>query len=522
MARLFPPSSTVAPTPTGTPLPLAGATQLTPATKLCLVAGAIAQGHKFVYVRRNDALYEWEEGGLCHKVPARTLQNYARDSWIGALGAFTPGQISDTVEVLKMSTTAELENLSTRYIMMGMDTYWDMQKGMLVRQPEGPVFYKFFDTPTPTKHTPTLPPFTKEQLKVTWDTYERTIDQLEHHGFPMQYDFVKVWANNDHDVYKDMLRSFAYNLLPKKPLGAYVLIGQKRNGKSTFVGLHHMIMGAANTSKVQMAQLGDPHFTTPLFTTLLNAPDEEEEAALYSQSVFKTMCDHGRLDVPVMRSNEPEELVCDFMSFFPMNHLPEFKGSGASACLERCLVLPFNNDLSSSDKDNTNFAQETFTADVMAEFMGTIFGIAHYYTTHEIEFSPAMERERRPLEEDLDSALMYRKKFEEYFDGFSSFKDTYDDYSLWCQTNDVKIKTLKEFKFVFREYRANRLTMRVGNQIVGCYRVPKTGKLVYYDSLHLPEIGEIGAMRIEKNCSVVERLDAYYSNKLKENYGFNF
>lgn len=421
-----------------------------------------------------------------------------------------------------MSTETELENLSTRYIMMGMDTYWDMKDGVLVTKPEGPVFYKFFDTPTPTKHTPSLPPFTDEQLKATWAAYEKTIAMLERGAFPMQYDFVKVWANDNPEVYKDMLRSFAYTLLPKKPLGAYILIGRKRNGKSSFVGLHHMIMGTANTSKVQMAQLGDPHFTTPLFTTLLNAPDEEEESALKAQSVFKTMCDHGRLDVPVMRSNEPEELTCDFMSFFPMNHLPEFKGSGASACLERCLVIPFNNDLSASDKANTNFAEETFTADVMADFMGTVFGIAYYYSRHELEFSPIMAREREPMEEDMDSALLYCNQFEKYFDGFASFKDLYEDYGLWCQTNDVRIKTLKEFKFIFREYRANRSTIRIPRGPISCYRIPKVNRMVYYDELYLPEIGEVGKMRLERNCSVVERLETHYANKLEEFYGFQF
>ena len=345
-----------------------------------------------------------------------------------------------------------------------------------------------------------------------WDTYEEVLDQLNNGVFEERYEFIRTWANGSHDVYMDIMRSIAYCFVKKKPVGSYILVGLRRNGKSSFVGLLHTIFGRENTSDVRLSQLGDPHYVNKLKYTMMNAPDEEDEKAIDAQASFKTIADHGLLTLSVMRSNEPVQVPCNFMCFYPMNHIPDWKGTGAAACMKRSLIIPFYADLSRFDKKNYDFAKETFTADFMCEFMGSVFAYANYYSHHELEFSQTMLSEQETLEEEVDSAVTYRKEFEKYFDGFDTFKTLYQDYINWCKAQDLTISQRSEFKFVFREYNTNRTTLRIGNNLVSGYRIPNVNHSFLWANAHFDEIGSVEWLH-EHNASVVERLDMYFLEK---------
>lgn len=165
-----------------------------------------------------------------------------------------------------------------------------------------------------------------------------------------------------------------------------------------------------------------------------------------------TIADHGLLTLSVMRSNEPLELQCNFMSFFPMNHMPEWKGTGAAACLSRSLVIPFFADLSARDSDNVNFAEATYTSDMLCEFLGEVLALAAYYSTHNLDFSQTMHSQQQGMEETMNSPFIYRDKFSRYFGGFGTMALLYDDYCNWCRDNEYTIVPKKEFKFLWREY----------------------------------------------------------------------
>ena len=202
------------------------------------------------------------------------------------------------------------------------------------------------------------------------------------------------------------------------------------------------------------------------------------------------------------------------MCFYPMNHIPDWKGTGAAACMKRSLIIPFYADLSRFDKKNFDFAKETFTADFMCEFMGSVFAYANYYSRHELEFSGTMLFEQNTLEEEVDSAVTYRKLFEKYFDGFDNLRTLYDDYLFWCKSTDKGISQKKEFKFVFREYFTKRSTYKMGHEIVNGYRLPKPNHLMMHEESSFPECGRLAYLH-EHNASVIERLETYYSEKVE-------
>ncbi len=483
------------------------------ADKYAMTNAAIRQQYDIVRINNNNSYYYKKLGDTVYeRLDDHTLDTMVRDVYLSGFGSAEPKELKDAAEMVKRLTSVEMNEIDNNLWCVTDNSFWDTEAGELTRNPEGYCFRRLFNTRNAGKHVAKIPAFTSEQDQKMWDVYDEVKAQLEAGEFEERYEFIKTWANGSHDVYLDIMRSIAYCFVKKKPVGSYILVGLRRNGKSTFVGLLHTIFGRENTSEVRLSQLGDPHYVNKLKYTMMNAPDEEDEKAIDAQASFKTIADHGFLTLSVMRSNEPIEIPCNFMCFYPMNHIPDWKGTGAAACMKRSLIIPFYADLSKFDKSNYNFAEATFTADMMCDFMGCVFAYAHYYSHHELEFSGTMLSEQETLEEEVDSAVTYRKQFEKYFDGFDTLKTIYQDYCNWCKAQDLTISSRQEFKFVFREYFANRTTTRINDDPVKVYRIPNVNHHIMRDGLNLVEVGKINWLH-EHNASMVERLELYFATR---------
>ena len=478
-----------------------------------MINAAVRQQCDILRVNANNTYYYKTPGSnIYERLTDHKLTTMVRDMYLEGFGSVDAKEVKEASDTVKMMTMEEVDDINNDLWYITPNSYWDTNLGELVKEPAGYCFRKLFDTKNADKHVVQIPEFNEDQERKMWSTYEEVLDQLNNGIFEERYEFIRTWANDNHDVYMDIMRSVAYCFVKKKPVGSYILVGLRRNGKSSFVGLLHTIFGRENTSDVRLSQLGDPHYVNKLKYTMMNAPDEEDEKAMDAQASFKTIADHGLLTLSVMRSNEPIQLPCNFMCFYPMNHIPDWKGTGAAACMKRSLIIPFYADLSRFDKKNYDFAKETFTADFMCDFMGAVFAYATYYSRHELEFSETMLFEQNALEEEVDSAVTYRKLFEKYFDGFDNLRTLYEDYLLWCKSLDKNISQKKEFKFVFREYFAKRSTYKIGNDVVSGYRLTKPNHSMLYEEASYPEIGRLKFLH-EHNASIVERLETYYSIK---------
>lgn len=489
------------------------ATKRKKADKYSITNMAFRQEYDIVRVNANSTYYYRPVGGSVYeRLTDHKLDTIVRDIYISGFGSAEPKELKDAAEMVKRLTVEEVEDLNNDLWYVTPRVYWDTNLGELTDKPRGYCFRKLFNTNYTDKHTVKIPEFNEDQERVLMDTYHEVLDQLNKGVFEERYEFIRTWANGSHDVYMDIMRSIAYCFVKKKPVGSYILVGLRRNGKSSFVGLLHTIFGRENTSDVRLSQLGDPHYVNKLKYTMMNAPDEEDEKAIDAQASFKTIADHGLLTLSVMRSNEPVQVPCNFMCFYPMNHIPDWKGTGAAACMKRSLIIPFYADLSRFDKKNYDFAKETFTADFMCEFMGSVFAYANYYSRHELEFSGTMTSEQETLEEEVDSAVTYRKEFEKYFDGFENMKLLYQDYINWCKAQDLTISQRSEFKFVFREYSSNRTTVTVNGHLLKVYRLSQPNHHILRSGISFKEVGSLDALH-ERNASMVERLNMYFLEK---------
>lgn len=254
-----------------------------------------------------------------------------------------------------------------------------------------------------------------------------------------------TWSNHNVGRTNDLLKAAASFFLKKKPTGAFILVGRRRNGKSTFIDMLSAELGLSNTSTVKLTDFDDAtHFADDLATTLLNAPDDDEDGKedkiLKSQGTFKSITAHGLVSVRRLYSSNPIKLHANWVNIFPMNDIPQWQGSSKEACMKRTLCISFNNDLSRNDKASREFAKETFTPSFYSVLIGVQGAIAHYYASHDLNFSDEMESMREAIKEDIDGEDVFVDRLTTMFSGMTQ-SCVEKEYQVWSSLRHVSYNT---------------------------------------------------------------------------------
>ena len=415
----------------------------------------------------------------------RDLRNMVKDAYAELGIAFTHNKVKNTVETLKEYVDMEQDSINKDLIEVNKGWYWDIEETRLVKHSDKACFIKLFDNSghdvkdkyridpgeivmplVVKKFNDTLKWLETMGGVLPIPTSKAEIQDYIAEGMPElpYFDFIDTWACGNEGVYNDILKASAAVFMKNKPVGAFILTGLMRNGKSTYVKMLHMMLGRANTSSVRLAELHDPHKNLTLLGTLLNAPDEEIEGKDMSEEAtadFKSMAAHEELTLPVMYSAQPQPVSTDFVMFCPMNDDPEWKGNSASACTQRSLIIPFYADLTKFDNNGRDFIEETFTATMFQNLLGVLFAFAHYYKDKKIEFSSTMEKERKTAAEVSDSRVNFANLFCKWFVGYSNENIVYDEYRSWCDYYDYKYTSKRKLMFAIDKVAHGRSRTRI-------------------------------------------------------------
>lgn len=405
------------------------------------------------------------------------------------------------------------------------DRFWNTGNGDLNNRlyPDELCFRRLFNTTKPSRHIVKYPDNTFDEYGDILDEYvDDTFAELTLSKGDLEedddFEFVKTWACGNHGRYMDILRMFATFFMKEKPLGTYILEGNGRNGKSSLIGLIHTLMGTRNTSRLQLAELGNWHKNHCLANTLVNAPDEEKPGTLEDTDLFRTIADHGDIELDVMRGQKPISITCDFQCVSASNHMPEWKGTDAEACIRRARIIPLRADLSANDNKSFNFEEETYTPERMVHFLGVVLGIARYYMDKDFPESDSVAIQRELLQENMISYRLYYQEFCGFFGKYHKLREVYDDYVIWCKDKGFKINKYDEFKEAFNDSR-EKVTSHTDFQVSmsKVYRVSKLTACFYSEWVcpEAPSYGNIAQMH-DAGISVVYLMDSLRERDLKE------
>lgn len=293
------------------------------------------------------------------------------------------------------------------------------------------------------------------------------------------------WAVGDEDTYQDLLYAASTILMSKKPLGAYLLIGVGRNGKSSYLELLNRAFGRDNTANVTLDKLGDWHKLGSLRNALCNLCDESQDGAMTADAIsnFKVVASYGELDTDRMGSNTSERRKINFVNFFSFNMLPNFGTTSTDAVVKRIRPIYFNGDFSNSDMGgHTSFEDRTYTPEFLSRFVGYCMAYAEHYAHNPRPDTKTMIRARNSVAGNIASDILWRKLLT--MGGIVGWQ-TYDlartDYSNFCQINGLDEKVI-DFKDPYWGGMDRRNNTDASGRNRKCYVFKKKSKQ-YIDAL---------------------------------------
>ena len=436
---------------------------------------------KYEFVRLDDNINDTKRASfrLYSKTP--DALNYSRHPLgplkaeiLSTVGVWMQDEEQERVLSTFLSTVPIINGIERRFMAVAPQLYWDSGSQTLVPAvPKGHrCFIRLFDSPERVGGgivSYPLSSFDETFSHLVEEEYNATLSylrSLDHPSFdsiiedmPRDFHFIEEWANDDPGLYWDILTLVATVFMRNKPLGAYFLTGIGRNGKSSCVNLLHSIFGTHNTSRVRLSQIGDPHFASTLTTSILNAPDDENDDITKYQGVFKELAGHQLYSALQLYSGTPLTINGGDITFvFPMNTLPMWKGTSAAACSKRTNPIPFSHDFSSSDNMTNNFEQLTYTKDTLGRIAAQAMALATYFNEHPEAFgySSASASQKELIAEDNNNVTKYKKEFERIFCGFQNKHLLYADYRHWCDNKGYRFAPQSSIELVFQEYMDSR------------------------------------------------------------------
>lgn len=145
-------------------------------------------------------------------------------------------------------------------------------------------------------------------------------------------------------VIRDLLEEcIGYCFYRRNELGkAFILTGDKSNGKSTFLDLVKVILGDGNISALDLKELGDRFSTSMMFGKLANIGDDIGDDFLQGSQVatFKKVVTGNRIKAE-RKGQDPFEFNPYIKLLFSANDIPRMKDK-TGAVLRRLVIIPFN------------------------------------------------------------------------------------------------------------------------------------------------------------------------------------
>lgn len=218
---------------------------------------------------------------------------------------------------------------------------------------------------------------------------------------------------------------------------AFILTGEKSNGKSTFLDLIVELLGDENVSSLDLGELGERFKTAELFGKLANIGDDIGDEFIGDTSIFKKLVTGDRINVE-RKGQDPFDFNNYSKLIFSANNIPRLgRGRDSAALLSRIIIIPFNARFSKSDPDFDPFIKYKLRRKESMEYLVKvgIEGLIRVLENNGFTSSAVVSNEIKNYEYE-------NNPIKQFFDDYGSpenksTKETYHDYKGYCYANGL-------------------------------------------------------------------------------------
>ena len=148
---------------------------------------------------------------------------------------------------------------------------------------------------------------------------------------------------------------------------AFILTGEKANGKSTFIDMIANLLGHENIVGLDLNELGDRFKTAELFGKLANLGDDIGDDFISNPAVFKKVVSGDMVNAE-RKGQNPFDFANYAKMIFSANEIPRIKDK-TGAVLDRLIIVPFNAKFSKTDPDFDPYIKDKLRSEEVMEYL---------------------------------------------------------------------------------------------------------------------------------------------------------
>ncbi|KXG75601.1 DNA primase family protein [Thermotalea metallivorans] len=230
---------------------------------------------------------------------------------------------------------------------------------------------------------------------------------------------------------------------------AFILLGEKNNGKSTFLDMVKTMLGDENIASLDLKELGDRFKTAELFGKLANIGDDIGDEFIANAAVFKKLVTGERVSVE-RKGKDPFEYENYAKLLFSANNIPRMgKGRDTGAILRRLVIIPFDARFSNDDPDYTPGIKYELREQECVEYMILlgIEGLKRVLKNKAYTKSEKVEKELDEYEVTNNPVLGFIQEcnIEEFQIENEPTSKVYEHYCTYCTKNGFQAVSNIEF-----------------------------------------------------------------------------
>lgn len=246
---------------------------------------------------------------------------------------------------------------------------------------------------------------------------------------------------------------------------AFILIGDKANGKSTYLDMIKTLLGDENTSALDLNELGDRFKTAELFGKLANIGDDIGDEFIPNPSIFKKLTSGDRLNAE-HKGQDPFDFNSYAKLLFSANNIPRIKDK-SGAVIDRLIIIPFNATFSPDDPDFDPYIKYKLRSEESMSYLINVglAGLKRVITNKKFTICEKVQKQIEEYEENNSPIILFFKETPEELILNEPTKNVYQLYQEFCIVNSFQPMSNIEFsRQVKKRLNLEIVDKRINNQ----------------------------------------------------------
>lgn len=253
------------------------------------------------------------------------------------------------------------------------------------------------------------------------------------------------------DLIRDLLEEvIGYTFYRRNELRkAFILIGDKANGKSTYLDMVKTLLGDDNTCALDLGELGDRFKTAELFHKLANIGDDIGDDFIANPAIFKKLVSGDRLNAE-RKGKDPFDFNSYAKLLFSANNIPRIKDK-SGAVMSRLIIIPFYATFDKNNKDFDPYIKYRLRTDESMQYLIQVGldGLKRVLKNQGFTISEKVQKELDDYEINNNPILLFLKDGPKIIN--EPTNQVYKTYVEFCIANSFNPMSNIEFSKILRK-----------------------------------------------------------------------